>query len=148
MSTIKSGFISEYGILAYVHHLIFPLDLMYSDDDEWLARREMKINELTPILIWLMPLILLLTNTVSFTGFALALFLALEAFVIAFLSLIMTSRWTFSTFVDLFLNYCVSFLLLGIALFSLMFLYASCGLLIAIGIIILIVTKFANYDSY
>ena len=75
MSTIKSAFINKYGALGFFHHLIFPLDLMYSEDREWLASREMKINELTPIMVWLIPLVILLSGTISFNLIGMLIFI-------------------------------------------------------------------------
>jgi hypothetical protein len=80
----RVALIDTYGWKGYYYYLLFPLDLMRPDTDEQLAYQETKLTELLPILGWVVPLLVLITGTTTSMGFfALVLFYALEAALLA-----------------------------------------------------------------
>ncbi len=74
------------GWRGYYYYLMFPLDLLGQDSDERLAYQQAKVEELLPILGWLLPVLVLLTTTTNLGWGGLLLFLSVEAFIIAVLS--------------------------------------------------------------
>ncbi|HEY9766238.1 MAG TPA: hypothetical protein V6C82_07725 [Chroococcales cyanobacterium] len=61
-----AGFIEERGIWGWLYYLIFPLDFFLpSKNPPGADFQETKYQELFPIFLWLLPLAVLLTNTVA-----------------------------------------------------------------------------------
>lgn len=74
------------GWRGYYYYMLFPLDLLGQDTDERLAYQQAKVEELVPILGWLLPIVVLLTTTTNLGWGGLLVFLSLEAFLIALLT--------------------------------------------------------------
>lgn len=75
------------GWKGYLYYAFFPLDLFAPDNQDRLLYQQTKLEELLPVYMWLIPLIVLLTGlTTSIGGFGLIVFLSLEAFLLAILT--------------------------------------------------------------
>ncbi|MEW5821423.1 MAG: hypothetical protein AB1782_14625 [Cyanobacteriota bacterium] len=148
MSSISpSEFAKDHGILGFLHFLVFPLDIFISGDGDFEAGREQRVCELTPILFWLIPLIIILTNFTYLSGLGLALFLLLEIFLLVFLSIIYCWRLSIGFLFELFINYFLSFLILGILMMVLTFIWASCGLIIIVIFVVGVISYFSRGNS-
>ena len=80
----RVALIETHGWKGYYYYLLFPLDLFRPDTEDQLAYTETKLNELLPILGWLVPILVLLTTTTTSMGFfALVFFYALVAALLA-----------------------------------------------------------------
>lgn len=133
-----SEFARNHGILGYLHFLIFPVDMFVSGDEYFEAAREQRVGELTPIFFWLIPLLLILSNFTYLQGLGLAAFFLLEIIILIILSIIYCWRFSLSFIIELFINLFLSFLILGLFVTIMAFLWASCGIIaiivIAIGL--------------
>ncbi|HBN07657.1 MAG TPA: hypothetical protein DD435_03070 [Cyanobacteria bacterium UBA8530] len=66
MRALSSDFIEEKKIWGWLYFLVFPLDFFFAPEDpDGVAFQEEKYSELFPVFLWLLPLAVLLTNTVS-----------------------------------------------------------------------------------
>ena len=146
----QSEFTKEHGILGYLHYLVFPLDLLFSGDEVFEAGREQRVCELTPILCWLMPLLLLLSSFTYLSGVGLALFFLLEVFILVFISIIYCWRLSIGFLFELFFNYLLSFIIMGVLFYAAMFLWASCGMILIVIAVIAVIAFFSrgNNDYY
>lgn len=146
----QSEFTKEHGILGYLHYLVFPLDLLFSGDEIFEAGREQRVCELTPILCWLMPLLLLLSSFTYLSGVGLALFFLLEILILVFLSIIYCWRLSLGFLFELFFNYLLSFIIMAILLYAAMFIWASCGMILIVIIVVAVIAFFSrgNNDYY
>lgn len=151
MSSVSpANFSKEHGLLGYLHYLVFPLDLFITGDEAFEAGREQRVNELTPILFWLIPLLIVLAGTTSLAGLGIATLFLFEIAVLVFLSAIYCWRASIGFLLELTVNYAVSFIVLGIFLYALITLVFSLGfVVIVVGIIILYNLFFRNsgYDN-
>jgi hypothetical protein len=69
------------------YYLIFPMDLFRPDTDEQQTYMQFKLDELLPVVGWLVPLLVLLTvTTTSLNFFGLVFFFAFEAALLALLT--------------------------------------------------------------
>ena len=139
-----ASLVKEHGIMGYLHYLVFPLDMLLIGGEQWAAAREQRIVELTPIMFWLIPLIIFLSDTASLNTFGLIIFFLLEIVLMTVLSLIYCWRMSLGFFIELLANYALSFLLYSFIIFAGFFLFSVCGTLI---IIILVVIFFMSISS-
>jgi hypothetical protein len=143
-----SEFTREHGILGYLHYLVFPLDLFMSGDEHFEASREQRVVELTPIMIWLIPLLLLLSNITYLNPLGLIVLFLAETIIMTFLTIIYCWRASLGFIFEIFVNYALSFFMLGILMFLLLYLASSCGIIAIIVIIIFAIAHFSRNSDY
>lgn len=95
------------GWRGYYYYMLFPLDLLGQDTDERLAYQQAKVEELVPILGWLLPIVVLLTTTTNLGWGGLLVFLSLEALLIALLTKFHL-KLAFNQLVEVWLNLWIS----------------------------------------
>lgn len=146
----QSEFAKEHGILGYLHYIVFPLDLLFSGDEQFAAEREQRVCELTPILCWLMPLILLLSSFTYLSGIGLGLFILFEVLILLAVSIVYCWRLSLGFIIGLFFNYLFSFIIMGVLLYTAMFIWASCGMILIVVMVIAVIAFFSrgNTDYY
>lgn len=87
MSQNRAELVEMNGWKGYAYYAIFPLDTFAPDTRDRLAYQQTKLEELLPVYLWLLPLIVLLTGaTTTMGGFGFLVFLSLEAFLLALLT--------------------------------------------------------------
>jgi uncharacterized membrane protein len=138
------AFAKENGILGYLHYLVFPLDLFMSGDEHFDAARDQRLNELTPIMFWLIPLLLLLSNLTYLNLLGLVALFLVECILLVILSAIYCWRASFGFLIETFVNYALSFFLLGFLIFAVMFMFASCGIVIVVIAVIAAIAYFSR----
>lgn len=136
--------------VKFLHYLVFPADLFYSGNAYNIADREQRFYELTPIMGWLIPLILIMTTFTYLSGFGLVLYLLIQICLLVVMSIFYCWRISPGFVVGLFFNYLFSFILLYILLNALSFIFASCGIVLFIVFIIGLITFFSRnqHDYY
>lgn len=148
MSTGPGEFAKENGFLGYLHFIVFPLDLFVSGDEEFEAGREQRVTELTPILFWLMPLIVLLTATTYLNGLGLLALFLIETIALVFLSVIYCWRLSLGFLIETFVNFALSFALMAFLIYLIMYAFSSCGFVIFVIIIIAVIAYFSRGGGY
>ena len=148
MSSSLTEFIEDHGALAYLHYYVFPIDLFMSGDEKIEAAKEQRICELTPIMCWLIPVIVILSTFTYLQGFGLALFFLLETIILTVLSVIYCWRLSLGFLLELFFNYIICIILTVLIISVAMFLWASCATIFVVGIVIAAITFFNRGDYY
>lgn len=124
-------FIVEKGWKGWLYHLIFPLDFLLSPtDDEGESYREEKYSELLPFFGWLVPLAILLSNTVSvgFVGMVLLFgFCSLLFAILSSLHLNLSAGKTIELGLNLWAGFAFTAVSIWLAIFFLG-LFTSCDL--------------------
>jgi hypothetical protein len=116
-------FISERGWLGWLYHLVFPLDLwLVPKDDEADYFREQKFTELLPIFGWLVPLAVILSNTVALGIFGMVFLFGIMAFLMAFASYFHLGLTPGRT-IELALNLWAGFVITALAMWLVVFLF-------------------------
>lgn len=140
MTTSNSkSFTQSKGFLGYLHFLIFPIDLFSQDNEEFEASREQRFNELTPILCWLIPLIVFLSSTTELSFPGLLILFGLEVIILTLLSIIYCWRASIGFIIETSINYAVSFFLICLMFLIFSIIIAPCGI---IGIVVIAVFLF------
>lgn len=86
MSSQLETFVETNGWKGLYYYAIFPLDLAGPGSHDRLLYQQTKLEELLPVFGWLVPGIVLLTNTTGMNFIGLVLFFALEAALLALLT--------------------------------------------------------------
>lgn len=144
----QSEFAKQHGILGYLHFIVFPLDLLFSGDEKFAAEREQRVCELTPILCWLMPLILLLSSFTYLSGIGLVIYVILESLILLAVSVVYCWRFSLGFLAGLFFNYLLSFIIMAILLYVAMFIWASCGVILIVILVIAAIAFFSRGSGY
>lgn len=139
MVSSSANLAKDHGILGYLHFLVFPLDLITSYDPKWIAARKQRICELTPIMFWLIPLIVILSGLISISPLGMAILYAIEVVLLTIVSMIYCWRGSLRFIIETAINYLLSFIIFGTALFFIAMLilpFGFCGIVVIVFVLI------------
>jgi hypothetical protein len=115
MNSNRVAMIEAYSWKAFLYYALFPLDLYRHDSDDQLGFMQYRMDELVPILGWVVPVLVLIamtTTSLNFIGFV--LFFAVEAALLA-IATKFHLKLAWNQVVELWLNLWASLLLVFIA---------------------------------
>lgn len=112
---------------AWLYFFVFPLDLLFPPTNkEGISLQELKYNELFPIFLFLLPLAVVLTNTVSIGVGGMFFLYAFIAFPLGFLSAFHL-KLDAGKGIEIALNLWAGLLFVSLALFILGFVFGGCS---------------------